>query len=135
MTSTHQSLTVTRAAAGVYVARNAAGVELTFGAGGLSPVELLMAALAGCAAVDVDMATTRHAEPDGFTVKVDAEKLTEGGNRLADVAVTFDVAFPQGRDGDVARTVLPRALRASHDSGCTVSRTIEAATPVAMRLT
>ncbi|MDO8120755.1 OsmC family protein [Isoptericola sp. b490] len=133
MTDTHRSLTVDRAREGVYVARNADGVELTFGAGGMSPVELLMAALAGCAAVDVDTATSRRAEPERFTVRVDAEKLTEGGNRLADVVVTFDVAFPPGPDGDVARTILPRALTVSHDKACTVSRTLEAPTPVTMR--
>jgi uncharacterized OsmC-like protein len=127
-------MTVSRAAAGVYVARNASGVEITFGAGGLSPVELLMAALAGCAAVDVDMATTRHAEPDSFTVTVEAEKLTEGGNRLEDVEVTFDVSFPAGRDGDIARSILPRVLRATHNGNCTVSGTMEAATPVTMRV-
>lgn len=134
MTDTHRSLTITRTAQGEYLARNADGVELAFGAGGLSPVELLMAALAGCAAVDVDIATSRRVEPERFTVRVDAEKLTEGGNRLEDVVVTFDVAFPDGDQGDVARTVLPRAMAVSHDRACTVSRTLEAPTPVTMRL-
>lgn len=134
MTETHRSLILTRTSQGTYLATNAAGVQLTVGGDGFAPVDLLMAALAGCAAVDVDVATSRRVEPERFEVRVDAEKLTEGGNHLADVVVTFDVAFPIGHDGDIARTVLPRALRVSHDSSCTVSRTIEAPTPVTMRL-
>jgi len=40
------------------------------------------------------------------------------------------VAFPDGGPGDRARDILPRAVKASHDRLCTVSRTIEAGTPV-----
>lgn len=134
MSQTHRALTVRRTAQGRYLARNASGAELAFGGEGFSPVDLLMAALAGCAAADVDVATSRRVEPERFEIRVDAEKLTAGGNHLAEIVVTFDVAFPDGPDGDVARTVLPRALRVSHDSSCTVSRTVEHATPVTMRL-
>ena len=123
-----------RVGTGRYLARNAAGVELELGSGGMSPVELLLAALAGCAAADVDVATSRHAEPESFEVTVEADKLTEGGNRLADVQVTFHVTFGEGAGADAARAILPRALRVSHESSCTVSRTVEAATPVRMRL-
>ncbi|MCV2394779.1 OsmC family protein [Actinotalea sp. M2MS4P-6] len=130
----HRSLSVTRDSQGVYTARNAKGAEVTFGAEGFTPIEMLLAALAGCAAVDVDHATSRHAEPERFTVRVDAEKHTEGGNRLEDVVVTFDVAFGEGAGADRARAVLPRAVTVTHDRSCTVSGTLEAATPVVMRL-
>lgn len=59
----------------------------------------------------------------------------EGGNRMSDLVVTFSVAFPEGSSGDRARTILPRAVKTSHDRLCTVSRTIEAGTPVAVTVT
>ncbi len=128
------TVTVTRDHLGAYVARNADGVEVSFGQGGFSPVQLLLAALGGCAAVDVDHATSRHADPERFTVTVQATKVTEGGNHLEDVSVTFDVAFGDGPGTDRARAVLPRAVQVTHESACTVSGSLEAATPVVMRL-
>lgn len=54
----------------------------------------------------------------------------ESGNRMTDLVVTFSVAFPDGDLGDRARTILPRAVKTSHDRLCTVSRTVEIGTPV-----
>ena len=47
------------------------GASLEFGQGEglLTPVELLLAAIAGCSAIDVDVATTRRSEPENFEVK------------------------------------------------------------------
>lgn len=131
-------VTLERLETGVYRATNARGVELRFGSmddQGFSPVELLLAALGGCAAVDVDVVTSRRVEPDRFEIDVEAEKLRDdGGNILRDVRVTFRVAFPDGEAGDRARTLVPRAAQVSHDRTCTVSRTIEAATAVEVRI-
>ena len=67
-------------------------------------------------------------------MRVEADKGTgEHGNHLENIAVTFDVAFPDGPDGDAAREVLPTAIQRSHDRLCTVSRTVELPSPVAMR--
>jgi putative redox protein len=55
-------------------------------------------------------------------------------NLLRDIEVTFRVHFPDGVDGDKARDRLPRAVQHSHDRTCTVSRTIEAGTPVTVRI-
>lgn len=123
----------------VYLARNDRGGELRLGSDDgdtFSPVELLLAALAGCTAVDVDLATTRRAVPESFTAVAEArsERGPEG-NILRDLSVTFTVTFPEGPEGDAARAVLPRALEVSHERACTVSRTIEAGEPVTMRLT
>jgi len=128
-----RSVTIERLEEGVYLARNARGDELRFGSkatDAFSPVELLLAALAGCSAVDVDVVTGRRAVAEEVRARADARVVRDGGNRLTDVTLTFQVTFPEGPDGDAARTVLPRAVRASHDRTCTVSRTIEAATPV-----
>ena len=132
--SEHRSVTVDRVETGVYLARNARGGELRFGSTAgddFTPVELMLAAIAGCTAVDVDVVTGRRAEPTEFSMRVDAEKVRdEGGNRLRDIEVTFRVRFPEGEAGDAARAILPRAVATSHDRTCTVSRTIEAGEPV-----
>ena len=135
---TTRSVTIERLDTGVYLARNARGGELRFGSkpgDDFTPVELLLAAIAGCSAVDVDVVTGRRAEPESFTARVDAEVVRDdSGNLLRDITLTFSVAFPAGPAGDAAREILPRAAKTSHDRTCTVSRTIEAGTPVTVRL-
>jgi uncharacterized OsmC-like protein len=130
----HRRITLERVETGVYRARNAAGAELVFGSfveGGFTPVELLLAAIGGCSAVDVDLVTGRRSEPERFEVSVEADKVRDDvGSILDNVRMTFHVTFPAGPDGDKARQLLPRAVRTSHDRTCTVSRTVEAATPV-----
>lgn len=130
----HRRISLERVETGVYRARNDSGAELVFGSlvdEGFTPVELLLAAIGGCSAVDVDLVTGRRAEPDRFEVTVEADKVRdEVGSILRDVRMTFHVTFPDGTDGDKARELLPRAVRTSHDRTCTVSRTVEAATPV-----
>ncbi|HEV7194772.1 MAG TPA: OsmC family protein, partial [Pedococcus sp.] len=99
------------------------------------PVELLLTAIAGCTAVDVDFITVKRAEPETFTVAASGEKLKDGqGNHMGDLQVTFSVTFPEGEAGDRAREMLPKALAMSHDRLCTVSRTVELGTPVDSRL-
>ncbi len=131
-------VTLERVGEGVYRATNPRGVELTFGSladDGFSPVELLLAAIGGCSAVDVDLVTGRRAPHERFEVTVEAEATRDDvGNILRDVRMTFDVRFPDGPDGDAARARLPGAVRTSHDRTCTVSRTVEAGTPVSVHL-
>ncbi|MBS2962452.1 OsmC family protein [Actinocrinis puniceicyclus] len=130
---TLRSVRVDRVEAGQYTATNPRGGTISFGSGGaaFSPVELLLAAIGGCTAIDADVATSRHAEPTGFSVTVTGHKISdEQGSRMTDLNVTFRVTFPEGAEGDAARTILPRAVKLSHDRLCTVSRTIEAGTPV-----
>ncbi|WP_282700580.1 OsmC family protein [Streptomyces sp. CC219B] len=132
--TTLRSVTVERTETGRFTAVNARGGTLDFGTSGgteFTPVELLLAAIGGCTAADVDVATSRHAEPGRFTVTVTGDKVDdESGNRMTNLQVTFSVAFPEGEGGDRARAILPRAVKTSHDRLCTVSRTIEAGTPV-----
>jgi uncharacterized OsmC-like protein len=136
--NTLRSVTIERTRTGHYTATNPRGGTISFGTssdpdGGadFTPVELLLAAIGGCTAADVDVATARHAEPTGFTVSVTGNKIgDESGNRMTDLVVTFSVAFPEGDLGDRARTILPRAVKTSHDRLCTVSRTVEIGTPI-----
>ncbi|MEY9876548.1 putative redox protein [Streptacidiphilus sp. MAP12-33] len=131
---TLRSVRIDRTESGRYVATNVRGGTLTFGSHGdadFSPVELLLAAIGGCTAIDADVATSRHAEPLEFTVSVQGDKVSdEQGQHMTNLAVTFHVSFPEGEGGDRARTILPRAVKTSHDRLCTVSRTVEIGTPV-----
>jgi putative redox protein len=52
------------------------------------------------------------------------------GNIMRDLTVTFRATFPEGEDGDAARSVLPQAVNRSHDRLCTVGRTVENPSPV-----
>jgi putative redox protein len=131
----HRTVTVERATQGVFTVTNTRGGRITFGTGGgteFTPTELLLAAIGGCTAIDVDILTSRRAEPDRFGVRVDADKIRdEAGNRLTNIQVTFQIAFPAGGPGDAARAILPDAVKKSHDRLCTVGRTVETGTPIA----
>jgi putative redox protein len=130
----HRTVTVERATQGVFTVTNTRGGQITFGTGGgteFTPTELLLAAIGGCTAIDVDILTSRRAEPDRFAVRVDADKIRdEAGNRLTDIQVTFQITFPAGGPGDAALAVLPDAVKKSHDRLCTVGRTVETGTPI-----
>ncbi|XVV08864.1 OsmC family protein [Actinoplanes sp. CA-131856] len=135
-----RSVSLKRTSLGQYEVRNARGGVITIGTGDgaeFTPVELLLAALGGCTGADVDYITSKRAEPDSFDVHVTGEKIKDeaGGNRLVNLAIELDAAFPEGPAGDAAREMLPRAARMSHDRLCTVSRTVELGTPVDTRVT
>ncbi|MFJ8806422.1 OsmC family protein [Streptomyces sp. NPDC102490] len=131
-----RSVIVERTSSGQFVATNARGGSIRFGSSsdgdqGFTPVELFLAAIGGCTAVDVDIATGRHAEPTRFSVTVRGDKVSDDlGNRMTNLEVAFTVAFPDGEGAERARAILPRAVKASHDRLCTVSRTVEVGTPV-----
>ena len=132
MTDSQRSVRIERVETGRYVVHNERGGTLPVGGDDFTPVELLLAAIGTCTAIDTDTVTSRRAEPTGFTVTVTGDKVSDRveGNRMTNLAVTFDVTFPEGPEGDEARAVLPRTVRLSHDKLCTVSRTVELGTPV-----
>jgi putative redox protein len=136
--TTHRTLTVERVAAGQFAAVNSRGGRIIFGTGAdeeFTPTELLLIAIGGCTAIDIDIIATRRAEPESFEIVVDADKVRdENGNHLANVEVTYRVTFPAGEAGDNAREVLPEAVRKSHERLCTVGRTVELPTPITTRI-
>jgi putative redox protein len=136
--SAHRSVRLERTGNSRYIVSNDRGGQIRIGAGegtDFTPVDLLLAAIGGCTAIDVDILTSRRAEPDSFEIVVDAEKARDpAGNRLTDLLVTFRVLFPEGEAGEAAREVLPDAVKKSHDRLCTVSRTVEIGTPIATRI-
>ena len=104
------AIDLTRLDTAVYRATNSAGASIEFGSGEglLSPVELLLAAVAECSAVDVDVVTSR----------------------LSEVRVGFDLSFPDTPEGNQARRMVDNLIRISHEKDCTVSRTVENPTRV-----
>jgi uncharacterized OsmC-like protein len=119
--SAHRSVRLERIENSRYTASNERGGQISMGTGAeadFTPVELLLAAIGGCTAVDVDILTSRRA----------------AGNHLTDLLVTFRLSFPDGEQGDKARTLLPDAVRMSHDRLCSVGRTVELGTPIATRI-
>jgi putative redox protein len=119
---------------GRFKAVNARGGVLPIGSGDdpdFTPVELLLAALAGCSAIDVDLITGKRAQPTSLDVSAEGDKVRDDrGNRLVDLRITFDVRFPDGEDGDRAREALPRAIAQSRDRLCTVGRTVQVGGPI-----
>jgi putative redox protein len=134
----HRKVIITRTSVGRYTAVNGRGGTLDFGTGNaddFTPVELFLTAIGGCTAIDVNVVTTRRAEPESFVVQVDGHKVRdEGGNRVEDLTVTFRISFPEGEGGDAARAILPEAVQRSHDRLCSVSRTVQLGTPVQTRI-
>ena len=131
----HRAISMTRLEKGVYEVTNARGGTMRLGGGGdttdFTPVELLLAAIAGCSATDVDFITTKRVQPTEFTVTGEGEKLRDdSGNHMGDLKVAFSVTFPEGPDGDRAREMLPKAIAMSHDRLCTVTRTVVLGTPI-----
>jgi len=133
---TRRSVELTRIGVARYKATNTRGGLLPIGSGDdpdFTPVELLLAGIAGCSAIDVDLITGKRAQPEAFDLHVEADKIRDDdGNHLTNIKVVFEVTFPEGEDGDAARAVLQRAIEQSRDRLCTVSRTVVLPTPVEM---
>ena len=119
-------------------ATNSRGGTLSVGdteGGEFTPVELLLVAIAGCTALDVDAITVKRSEPARFLLTCSGHKTKSAhGNHITDIQVDFDVEFPDNEGGRAAADVLEIAIRKSHDRLCTVTRTVELATPVGARL-
>ena len=121
-----------------FQATNSRGGTLSFGRkndGEFTPVELLLVAIAGCTAMDVDAITVKRSEPLSFQVSCSGHSTkSKHGNHVTDIAVDFDVEFPDTEGGRAASDVLEIAIRKTHDRLCTVTRTVELKTPVDSRL-
>jgi putative redox protein len=131
----HRSVSMSRVSKGVFDVTNVRGGTMRIGGGDtedFTPVELLLTAIAGCSAVDVDFITVKRAEPVTFTVTAEGEKTRDeqGANRMSDLTVRFSVTFPEGEAGDRAREMLPKAIQMSEERLCTVSRTVALGTPI-----
>ena len=130
-----RTVSLTRIGEQRYKATNTRGGVLPIGSGDdpdFTPVELLLAALAGCTAIDVGLITGKRAQPEAFGIHVEGHKVRDdGGSHLVDLSVTVSIRFPEGEAGDRAREVLPRAVQQTADRLCTVGRTLQLGTSIA----
>lgn len=127
---TLRSVELTRIGPARFKATNARGGETFFGTGGVdpdfTPIELLLTAIAGCTALDVEAITHKRTSSTTFDVHAEGHKVRdEAGNHLTGIRVSFDIAFPDGPDGDAARARVQSAIEVSRDRLCTVSRTVQ----------
>jgi putative redox protein len=132
--TTLRFIDLTKMGEGRYKATNRRGGVLPIGSGDdpdFSPVELMLAALAGCSAIDVDLITGKRVAATHLDMRAEGHKIRdEHGTRMVDLRVTIDIDWPEGADGDRAREMLPGALRQVRDRICTVTRTIQVGAPV-----
>ncbi|ERF57852.1 OsmC-like protein, partial [Cutibacterium avidum TM16] len=79
-----------------------------------------------------DTVRSRRGGPTQFTVSVMGTKVSdeEGRASLGDVSVDFQLSFPDTDEGHEAAGLVNRVVAMSRDKNCTVSRTVEAQTPV-----
>ncbi|PVG83948.1 oxidoreductase [Nocardioides gansuensis] len=130
-----RSIHLTKIGEARYKATNERGGETFIGVGGddpdFTPVELLLAAIASCTALDVEFITRKRAVATTFEVDASGDKVRdEQGNHLTGLRVSLDVVFPKGPEGDAARAALPRAVEQSRDRLCTVGRTVQIGAPI-----
>jgi putative redox protein len=138
MTDSRRTVQLSRLGKHHFQATNSRGGTLSFGksqAGEFTPVELLLVAIAGCTAMDVDAITVKRSEPSRFLLNCSGHySRSAHGNHITDMKVDFDVEFPDDEGGRAAADVLEIAIRKSHDRLCTVTRTVELGTPVDAQL-
>jgi putative redox protein len=93
------------------------------GVDGFTPVELLLASLGSCGAIDVELLMGKQRDPvEEMTVTVTGHKID---HRLHDLRVTYVVA------GEHDPRKIDRALTKTGDDLCTVSRTLRSGAEVA----
>lgn len=117
-----------------FVGRNDRGARVRIGRvgaeGAFTPGELLQIALAGCSAVTAEELITRRVGEDSeFTVHADADRR-HGAHEYDALRVSFDIDLSTVDDATRAR--LESTIRHALEQLCTVSRTVEKGTPVAV---
>lgn len=117
-----------------FVAANGRGAEVRVGRkgaeGAFTPVELLLAAAAGCVAVTAETLVTRRVG-EGLVARAD-DVRPEGAHELDAVPVTLDYDVSALDDGQ--RAALEAAVRRAVDLLCTVTRTLKKAPPTPLEL-
>lgn len=130
-----RSVTLTRDTQGHFTVTNNRGGTMTVGTGddeSFTPVELFLAAISCCSAIDVDFLTTKRTEPERFSAVAHGDKMKSDvyGNFMDQLRVVFDVAFPDTAEGKRSTEFLPTAIEKSQNRLCTVSRTVAGGVPV-----
>ncbi len=110
-----------------YVGTASSGATVTMATkgtpGAFSPVELLLAALGGCAGFGVERFVTRRAgEPVRMEIELAGDLTGPQSNKLRQITVRYTV---DTADGPVPDEMLGNAIRLTHERTCTVSIAID----------
>lgn len=121
---------ITVAGDGSISALNARGGELPIATGwegsGFNPIEMLLAAIGGCSAIDFTTVLARRGHQlSGLDIEVRARRA--GDERLEAIEVRYRLPA----DSAVDEQDIEVARRLTADVLCTVSRTVEHSSPVA----
>src|SRR5699024_11834967 len=99
-----------RQSTGRYRVSNTRGGSISIGSGedaDFTPVELLLAAIGGCSAIDVDFITSKRSEPDEFAVRASGNKIRdEAGKRMDDVTLELRLRLPSDEGRQSANAVV-----------------------------
>ncbi|REJ83114.1 MAG: OsmC family peroxiredoxin [Acidobacteria bacterium] len=93
-------------------------------AGALSPMQALLAALAGCMAIDVASILEKGRQPlEGLSIELTGDRAEDPPRRFVRFSLRFVVR------GDVDRGRLDRAIALSRERYCSVWHTLRPETP------
>ncbi|WP_439663708.1 OsmC family protein [Lentzea sp. HUAS TT2] len=116
-----------------FVASNGRGASVRIGRkgqeGSFSPVELLVAAAAGCAMVTSETVILRRTGGDQLTAEADAVQ-SESGNEVLSIPVTLSYDLSAVDDPEALETVVRRAV----EQFCTVTRTLKQSATAPLQL-
>lgn len=119
-----------------FVGANDRGAQVRIGRqgqqGSFTPVELLLAAAAGCAAVTAETLITRRVGEDSELVAYAEDVRPDGIGRLDEVPVRLD--FDLSTLDTAQRETLLTVVRRAVDQLCTVTRTLKESTPAPLDL-
>ncbi|WP_152347541.1 OsmC family protein [Brevibacterium sp. CFH 10365] len=121
------ALTAQRTAPATYTVRNANGGEFRIGApgaddGSFTPVELLQAAAAGCAALSAEAKLANRLGEDFDAVSTVEAELNMDDNRIERLVTSIEADMSE-LDAETRQKLIASAER-SIDSLCTVKRTL-----------
>jgi putative redox protein len=88
---------------------------------GLTPMELVLAGIAGCIGIDVTMILSRYLEKiNKLQIRTEGIRREELPTKFSQIKVTFDV------EGEIESHRLWRAIRLAHQKYCAVSASLNA---------
>ena len=88
---------------------------------GLTPMELLLAGVAGCIGIDVTMILNRYLEKiNKLHIRTEGVRCEELPTKFSEIKVTFDL------EGDVDAHRVWRAIHLGHQKYCAVSASLNA---------
>jgi putative redox protein len=114
---------------GTMAALNTRGGELPIGTGWdgerFNPIEMLLAAIGGCAAIDFTTVLARRGHPlSGLAIEVRGRRASD--ERLEAIEVFYELP----EDAEVGDEDIEVARRLTADVLCTVSRTVQHSSPI-----